>query len=90
MVSYAFGRPAGAEGLNMVFTMHTHRFIDDWESLSATLREAGLSHVDHSSFNASEIPELRIDNEAPSRPARKPLRGSSAMTDSGVPPRQSP
>jgi predicted SAM-dependent methyltransferase len=64
----ALGQPAGAEGLNMVFTMHTHRFIDDWESLSATLREAGFSHVEHSSFNASEIPELRVDNEAPSRP----------------------
>lgn len=57
----------GAEGLNRVFTMHTHRVIDDWESLSATLRKAGFSYVERSSFNASAIPELRIDHEAPSR-----------------------
>ena len=62
------GKSAGrAEGLNNVFTMHTHRVIDDWESLSATLREAGFAHVERSSLNASAIPELRIDNEEPSR-----------------------
>jgi predicted SAM-dependent methyltransferase len=61
------GWPGGAEGLNTVFTRHKHRFIDDWESLSATLRKAGFSHLEHSSFNASEIPELRIDHESPSR-----------------------
>lgn len=58
----------GAEGLNKVFTLHTHRVIDDWESLSAVLQKAGFSHVERSSFNASAIPELRIDCEAPSRP----------------------
>ena len=47
--------------------MHTHRVIDDWESLSATLRKAGFSHLERSSFNASAIPELRIDHDAPSR-----------------------
>ena len=57
----------GAEGLNRVFTLHTHRVIDDWESLSATLRKAGFSNVERSSFNASAIPELRIDRDAPSR-----------------------
>lgn len=57
----------GAEGLNKVFTMHTHRVIDDWDSLSAALREAGFSHVERSSLNASAIPELRIDAEEPSR-----------------------
>lgn len=63
----ALGWPGGAEGLNRVFNLHTHRFVDDWESLSAALRTAGFSHLEHSSFNASEIPELRIDHEAPSR-----------------------
>ena len=63
------GWPAGgAEGLNTVFTMHTHRVIDDWESLSAALREVGFSDIERSSFNASAIPELRIDCEEPSRP----------------------
>ena len=62
------GQPAGrAEGLNRVFTMHTHRVIDDWESLSAALRTAGFSNVERSSLNASPIPELRIDSEEPSR-----------------------
>jgi predicted SAM-dependent methyltransferase len=62
------GWPAGgAEGLNRVFTLHTHRVIDDWESLSATIREAGFSDVERSSLNASAIPELRIDNEERSR-----------------------
>ncbi len=65
----ALGWPAvGAEGLNNVFTLHTHRVIDDWESLSAALQKAGFSYVERSSFNASAIPELRIDCEAPSRP----------------------
>lgn len=63
------GWPAGgAEGLNKIFTMHTHRVIDDWESLSAALQQAGFSRIERSSFNASAIPELRIDCEAPSRP----------------------
>ena len=57
----------GAEGLNKVFTMPTHRVIDDWESLSAALQKAGFSGVERSSFNASAIPELRVDSEAPSR-----------------------
>jgi predicted SAM-dependent methyltransferase len=57
----------GAEALNKVFTMHTHRVIDDWDSLSATLLEAGFSHVERSSLNDSAIPELRIDAEEPSR-----------------------
>jgi predicted SAM-dependent methyltransferase len=57
----------GAEGLNRLFTLHTHRVIDDWESLSATLRKAGFSHVERSSFNASATPELRIDHNASSR-----------------------
>lgn len=57
----------GAEGLNRVFTTHTHRFIDDWESLSSSLREAGFCRVEQSSFNASAIPELRIDSDAPNR-----------------------
>jgi predicted SAM-dependent methyltransferase len=56
-----------AEGLNRVFTMHTHRVIDDWESLSATLQEVGFSDIERSSLNASAIPELRIDTEEPSR-----------------------
>jgi predicted SAM-dependent methyltransferase len=62
------GWPAGgAEGLNMIFTLHTHRVIDDWDSLSATIREAGFAEVERSSPNASAIPELRIDAEAPER-----------------------
>ena len=45
------GWPAGgAEGLNRVFTMHTHRVIDDWESLSAALREVGFSDIERSSL----------------------------------------
>jgi predicted SAM-dependent methyltransferase len=66
--SETLGSPAtGAAGLNTIFTVNTHRFIDDWASLSATLREAGFSHVEQSSYNESEIPELRVDHEAPSR-----------------------
>lgn len=65
------GWPAGgAEGLNRIFTLHTHRVIDDWASLSAILRKAGFSHIERSSFNASAIPELRIDHDAPSRAAQ--------------------
>jgi predicted SAM-dependent methyltransferase len=64
----AVGRSSGgAEGLNAVFNMHTHRVIDDWESLSTTLQEVGFSRIERSSFNASAIPELRIDYDAPSR-----------------------
>jgi predicted SAM-dependent methyltransferase len=62
------GVPTGrAEGLNRVFTMHTHRVIDDWDSLSTTLRQVGFCNVERSSLNASAIPELRIDAEEPSR-----------------------
>jgi SAM-dependent methyltransferase len=61
------GSLGGAAGLNKLFTMHTHRVIDDWESLSATLRGVGFAHVERSSVNASAIPELRIDTERPSR-----------------------
>lgn len=62
------GWPAGgAEGLNKVFTMHTHRVIDDWDSLSTALREVGFSYIERSSLNTSMIPELRIDSEQPSR-----------------------
>jgi predicted SAM-dependent methyltransferase len=62
------GSPTGgAEGLNRVFTMHTHRVIDDWESLSAVLRKAGFSHTERSSLNGSAVPELRIDNKEPGR-----------------------
>ena len=58
---------SAAAGLNNVFTMHTHRVIDDWESLSMALREVGFSSFERSSLNASAIPELRIDAEEPSR-----------------------
>jgi predicted SAM-dependent methyltransferase len=64
----SLGWPAGgAEGLNKIFTLHTHRVIDDWDSLSSTIQAAGFSEVDRSSCNASAIPELRIDTEVPSR-----------------------
>lgn len=59
--------PSVAEGLNTVFTMHTHRVIDDWESLSAVLRRAGFSRIERSSLDASAIRELRIDNQEPAR-----------------------
>ncbi len=58
---------SGAEGLNRVFTMHTHRVIDDWDSLSAALREVGFFRVHRSSLNNSTTPELRIDNDEPAR-----------------------
>jgi predicted SAM-dependent methyltransferase len=64
VLSVSSGR---AHGLNNVFTMHTHKLIDDWESLSAILRGVGFSDVERSSLNTSKIPELRIDAEAPSR-----------------------
>jgi SAM-dependent methyltransferase len=57
----------GAGGLNRIFTLHTHRFIDDWGSLSSALHEVGFSHVERSSVNASAIEELRIDNVKASR-----------------------
>jgi hypothetical protein len=58
---------SGAEGLNRVFTMHTHRAIDDWDSLSAALREVGFPRAHRSSLNGSTTPELRIDNDEPAR-----------------------
>jgi len=61
------GSPGGATGLNAVFTMHTHRVIDDWDSLSAALRQAGFSDVERSSLNSSTIPELVIDSDEASR-----------------------
>ncbi len=64
----SLGYPAGAaEGLNKVFTMHTHRFIDDWNSLSSLLRAAGFGQVERSMLNGSVLPDLRIDNEESGR-----------------------
>jgi predicted SAM-dependent methyltransferase len=61
------GSPGGAKGLNTVFTMHTHRVIDDWDSLSDVLGEVGFSDVERSSLNSSAIPELLIDSDEASR-----------------------
>jgi predicted SAM-dependent methyltransferase len=54
-------------GLNSIFTDHFHRFIDDWESLSFALKEAGFEKITRSSCNGSAIPELRVDTSEPSR-----------------------
>lgn len=54
-------------GLNSIFMDHFHRFVDDWESLSFALREAGFEKITRSSCNQSAIPELRVDTSEPSR-----------------------
>lgn len=56
-----------AEGLNNVFLTHSHRFIDDFESLSALFREAGFTRIQRSKLNESGEPKLRIDNDQQSR-----------------------
>ena len=56
-----------AEGLNDVFMNHSHRFIDDFESLSQALGAAGFAHADESKHLGSVHHELRIDVENETR-----------------------
>jgi predicted SAM-dependent methyltransferase len=58
---------SNTQGINSIFMDHFHRFIDDWDSLSTALKEAGFTVVTRSSCNGSAIPELRIDTKEPSR-----------------------
>jgi len=56
-----------AAGLNGVFQDHFHRFVDDFGSLAAALKDAGFTRVEESSLNASEHPALRVDSVEESR-----------------------
>lgn len=58
---------SSTQGMNSMFMDHFHRFIDDWDSLSSALKEAGFAMITRSSCNESAIPELRIDTDEPSR-----------------------
>jgi len=49
------------ESFNRVFFFPTHRFIHDFSSLSAALREAGFREVYRSAPRASRFHELNID-----------------------------
>jgi predicted SAM-dependent methyltransferase len=67
-IETVFGeRLSNAQGMNSVFMDHFHRFIDDWDSLSSALREAGFTAVTRSSCNGSVVPELRVDTPDSSR-----------------------
>jgi predicted SAM-dependent methyltransferase len=55
------------EGLNDIFRHHFHRFIYDFQTLEAALRAAGFASIRGSEHRASDIAELRVDQEEPSR-----------------------
>jgi predicted SAM-dependent methyltransferase len=55
------------EGLNDIFRNHFHRFIYDFQSLEAALRAAGFVSIQRSQHRTSDIAELRVDQDEPSR-----------------------
>jgi predicted SAM-dependent methyltransferase len=55
------------EGLNDIFRNHFHRFIYDFQSLEAALGAAGFVSIRRSEHRASDIAELRVDQDEPSR-----------------------
>jgi predicted SAM-dependent methyltransferase len=61
------GSDSRANGLNDIFYNHFHRFGYDFDSMAACLREAGFRRVIESVHMGSAVPELRIDQEVPSR-----------------------
>jgi predicted SAM-dependent methyltransferase len=55
------------DGLNDIFRNHFHRFIYDFQTLEWALRSAGFVSIQRSEHRASDIPELRVDQDEPSR-----------------------
>jgi predicted SAM-dependent methyltransferase len=55
------------EGLNDIFRNHFHRFIYDFQTLEVALRAAGFVAIQRSDHRASDIAELRVDQDEPSR-----------------------
>lgn len=61
------GCPDRATGLNDIFIRHFHRFVDDFDSLAASLREAGFTNVIESTHRGSVVPEINVDSDEPTR-----------------------
>jgi predicted SAM-dependent methyltransferase len=61
------GHDSRGRGLNWVFMSHFHRCLDDFETLSATLKDAGFREVVESSHRGSRIEALRVDTDTPDR-----------------------
>jgi hypothetical protein len=55
------------DGINWFFHSHSCTFLDDFETLERSLREAGFGEVVRRGHRESPIPELRIDCDAPDR-----------------------
>ena len=55
------------DGINWFFHSHFCTFLDDFETLERSLREAGFREVVQRGHRESPIPELRIDCDAPDR-----------------------
>lgn len=55
------------EGINWFFHSHVCAFLDDFETLDHSLREAGFREVVQRGHRESPLPELRIDCDAADR-----------------------
>jgi methyltransferase family protein len=61
-------QPQGrGDGINWFFHSHACTFLDDFETLERSLREAGFREVVRRGHRESPVPELRIDCDAPDR-----------------------
>ena len=61
------GCPDRATGLNDIFVRHFHRFVDDFDSMAASLRGAGFTDVIESTHRGSAVSELNVDSNEPTR-----------------------
>jgi predicted SAM-dependent methyltransferase len=63
-----FSEPTSrGEGINWFFHSHFCTFLDDFETLDRSLREAGFREVVQRGHRESPVPELRIDCDSPDR-----------------------
>ncbi len=58
-----------ARVVNSIFMDHFHKFIYDYETLSACLVKAGFKHVICTPYLGSEVLELNLDLDVPTRKA---------------------
>jgi predicted SAM-dependent methyltransferase len=61
------GHDSRGRGLNWIFMNQFHRCLDDFETLSATLKDAGFREVAESTHRGSRLEALRVDTDAPDR-----------------------
>jgi hypothetical protein len=62
-----YGPKSRGEGINWFFHSYFCTFLDDFETLDRSLREAGFRNVVQRGHRESPVPELRIDCDAPDR-----------------------